>query len=83
MNEPELIDSDRFGFKARLLEAAPESIIATDKEGRILSWGKGATQLFGWKPREMMGKGIETIFPEGSENNWQDLFKIPLIPLIV
>ena len=61
-------------FKANLLDQAPESIMAADKHGRILYWGKGAAQLYGWSPMEMMGQSLESLFPDDDPMGWKDLF---------
>jgi PAS domain S-box-containing protein len=47
---------ERIRFQAQLLDSVRESVVATDLEGRILYWGRGAEQLYGYKAEETMGK---------------------------
>jgi two-component system, cell cycle sensor histidine kinase and response regulator CckA len=41
-------------FHAQLLDSVTESIVATDLEGRILYWGRGAEKLYGYRTAEVM-----------------------------
>ena len=38
-------------------------IIATDLEGRVTRWNRGAEQILGWTEREMLGESVERVFP--------------------
>jgi protein-histidine pros-kinase len=50
-------------FRA-LLEAAPDAIVITDGEGRIVLANSQADALFGYRREEMIGHGIELLLPE-------------------
>jgi two-component system cell cycle sensor histidine kinase/response regulator CckA len=39
-----------------ILEASPVGIYSMDNEGIILTWNKGAEQLFGWSKEDVVGK---------------------------
>jgi PAS domain S-box-containing protein len=55
-------------FQAQLLDSVQESVIATDMEGAIIYWGKGAEALYGYRAEEVMGKSVEFIVePEKRE----------------
>ncbi|HVM12905.1 MAG TPA: PAS domain S-box protein [Egibacteraceae bacterium] len=43
-------------FQGRLLDAAGESIIATDLDGVVTYANKAAERMFGWGPGEMLGR---------------------------
>lgn len=43
-------------LQAQLLSCVRESVVATDLEGRILYWGRGAEDLYGYKAEEVVGK---------------------------
>jgi len=45
-------------FQAVLLNSISESVIATDLNGKITYWNKGAEINFGWKEEEALGKDI-------------------------
>jgi PAS domain S-box-containing protein len=43
---------------AHLLDHAPAAIIATDIDGKILYWNRGAESLYGWSATEALGEDI-------------------------
>jgi len=48
-------------FQSQLLDSVRESIIATDLEGRVTYWGKGAQALYGYSAEEVLGQPITMI----------------------
>lgn len=48
-------------FQAQLLDSVRESVVATDLEGHVIYWGKGAEALYGYRSDEVMGKLITFI----------------------
>jgi PAS domain S-box-containing protein len=38
------------------------AIVVTDLDGLITDWNRGATNVFGWKQEEIVGRTIECIF---------------------
>lgn len=49
---------ERTQLQARLLNAVGQAIIATDLEGKITYWNRGAERLYGWKETEVLGRSI-------------------------
>ena len=50
---------------AALLDAIDASVIATDMDGNVLSWNKGAETLYGWTREEAVGRNArDLIVPE-------------------
>jgi PAS domain S-box-containing protein len=49
-------DREHLQLHARLLDAVRESVVASDLEGRILYWGRGAEQLYGYSADETLGQ---------------------------
>ena len=47
-----------------VVESATEGIIVTDYQARIVSWNKGARQLFGFTEEEAVGREIDQLVPE-------------------
>jgi len=45
-------------FDSKLLSAVEQSIIATDKYGKINYWNKASQKMFGWSEEEVIGKNI-------------------------
>ena len=51
----------RLRFQAQLLDSVRESLIATDLDGLITYWGKGAQTLYGYHAQEVIGKPVTLI----------------------
>jgi two-component system NtrC family sensor kinase len=56
-------ESDETRFEA-LLEAAPDSIVIVDTDGRIMIVNSQTERLFGYTKQELLGQTIETLLPE-------------------
>ena len=58
--------------QADLLDLANEAIIATELDGRIIYWNRGAEQLYGYARTEALGNVahelLATAFPNGRQN---------------
>jgi len=48
-------------LQARLLDAVEQSVMATDREGRILYWNRFAEGLYGWKTSEAKGRVLRDL----------------------
>ncbi|NQV20656.1 MAG: PAS domain S-box protein [Rhodospirillales bacterium] len=53
--------------QAEIIDQIHESIIATDMDGRITSWNKGAERVFGHTAKDAIGKDIGLVYADGSE----------------
>lgn len=40
-----------------------EAEVVTDREGRIVGWNEGARRLYGYEPREVLGRTIWLLTP--------------------
>jgi PAS domain S-box-containing protein len=58
-------------LQADLIEAAHDALLVCDPESRILSWNRGAEELYGWSAREAVGhithRLLQTRFPASRE----------------
>ncbi|RDI39835.1 PAS domain-containing sensor histidine kinase [Aquicella lusitana] len=45
-----------------LFETITDSAVLLDKAGRIINWNSGASSLFGYAKREVLGRSINTIY---------------------
>ncbi len=50
---------------ASLVEGADDAIIGKTLDGIIVSWNKGAEQVYGYSSNEMIGKAISVLLPPG------------------
>ena len=50
-------------FLASLVESSQDAIIGTTPEGIVLSWNRGAMELYGYSPAEMIGGTAATLVP--------------------
>lgn len=47
-----------------VVQTAPDAIILSDGDGRILSWNGAAERLFGYAPDEVLGRHLVMLMPE-------------------
>ena len=52
---------DGLKFRAQLLEAVEQAVIATDVQARILYWNRGAERLYGWSADEVLGRNAAEV----------------------
>jgi PAS domain S-box-containing protein len=51
-----------------LLEAAPDAIIETDAEGRIVLLNRGTEKMFGYSREELLGAPVEMLVPDAARS---------------
>lgn len=51
-------------FAHSLFEAIGDSAVLLDKSGRILDWNQGATSLFGYHKKEVLGRSINLVYQQ-------------------
>lgn len=47
-----------------IVESSEDAIIGTSKEGIILAWNQGATNLYKYHPEEILGKNVAILYPK-------------------
>ncbi len=50
-------------FLASLVESSQDAIIGANPDGVIMSWNRGATELYGYSEAEMIGQPASVLFP--------------------
>jgi PAS domain S-box-containing protein len=51
------------GHYRQIVEGAIDyAVIATDEQGRVVSWNEGARRILGWSARQMAGQSLHRIF---------------------
>jgi PAS domain S-box-containing protein len=53
--------SQQIRLQADLLNLAHDAILVRDPAGRVLSWNKGAEELYGWPVQEALGRVIHVL----------------------
>jgi two-component system, NtrC family, sensor kinase len=51
-------------FLASLVESSQDAIVGLNPEGIVMSWNRGATELYGYSSEETIGKPIATLIPD-------------------
>ncbi|WP_322488179.1 diguanylate cyclase [Chloroflexus sp.] len=52
----------RIRQQAELLNQIADAVIATDLNYTVISWNRGAEQIYGWTEEEVIGKRLQTFF---------------------
>lgn len=60
---------------AILLKDSNDAIIVFDFQGSILSWNRGAVQLYGWSERESLKRNIQTLIPPDKREEMQAIIQ--------
>ena len=47
-----------------VVQAANDAIISSDSNGKIISWNKGAQNIFGYAEKEVLGESVTILMPE-------------------
>jgi PAS domain S-box-containing protein len=70
---------DRLRFQAQILDSVGEAVIARDLDHRIIYWGGGAEDLYGWTREEMLGKSWADAALDGDESGLCDRLATALV----
>lgn len=62
-------------FLASLVESSQDAIVGTNPEGIILSWNRGAAELYGYSAEEMIGKSVAALIPADRVDNLSETLK--------
>jgi PAS domain S-box-containing protein len=71
---------DKLQFLSILTQNIADAVIGTDEKYHIVSWNKGAEQMYGWKEEEVLGKPSKKVLKtqftrSGDEKEWRKAFK--------
>ncbi len=57
---------EQIRFQSSLLDVVEHTVIASDKEGKIIYWNKFAESMHGWKAEEVIGRRIKDLLLDPS-----------------
>jgi PAS domain S-box-containing protein len=46
-----------------MLETCPLAVMSLDLDGKVVTWNRGAEQIFGWRAEEVLGRELPTVPP--------------------
>lgn len=60
---------------ASIVESSGDAIISIGQDGKVMSWNQGATKLFGYTAKEMIGQSTSRLSPAEEQEDTSDLQK--------
>ncbi|HKA53104.1 MAG TPA: PAS domain S-box protein [Candidatus Binatia bacterium] len=64
--------------QAEIIDHTHDAVLASDLDGLVLSWNKGAERLFGYTAEEMIGQSVLLLFPADLRAQFPTLVMAPL-----
>lgn len=55
---------------AAIVESSDDAIMSKSVDGTILSWNKGAQQIYGYTPEEVIGQPVSILMPESKQDDF-------------
>ena len=60
---------------AAVVQSSQDAIVAKTLNGIITDWNQGAEHIFGYKPKEIVGKSILTLIPKDRQSEEQEILR--------
>jgi two-component system sensor kinase FixL len=57
-------DDDPRGILASIVDSSDDAIFATDADGIVLTWNRGAERMYGYSASEMVGRSLTILAPD-------------------
>ena len=59
-----------------IIENTQDAVVSNDLEGRVLSWNRGAEEIYGYSESETMGKNVEMFTPPDCDYELPSILKL-------
>src|SRR5689334_3995125 len=60
---------------AALVQSSQDAIVAKTLDGIITDWNQGAEHIFGYKPKEIIGRSILTLIPKDRQSEEEEILR--------
>jgi PAS domain S-box-containing protein len=60
---------------AAIVQSSHDAIVAKNLNGIITDWNQGAQRIFGYKPKEIIGKSVLTLIPKDRQSEEQEILR--------
>lgn len=70
---------EAFKWLAAVVESSHDAIIGSSTDNLILSWNRGAQEIYGYTAEEMLGKSVELLVPKGEKTDTKEILARVLI----
>ena len=64
--------AEREAHLRSILDTVPEAMVVIDEQGLVTSFSAAAAQLFGYQPREVIGRNVKMLMPEPYRSEHDD-----------
>lgn len=64
---------EAFKWLAAVVESSHDAIIGKSIDNLVLSWNRGAQEIYGYTAEEMLGKSMEILVPQGESNDTNEI----------
>lgn len=60
-------------YLAAIVESSENAIYGKNLENQVVSWNPAAERLFGYRPEEIVGQSVVTLFPSSRQEEWVEV----------
>jgi len=60
-------------YLAAIVESSDNAIYGKNLDNQVVSWNPAAERLFGYRPEEIVGQSVVTLFPASRQEEWLEI----------